>query len=231
MTRGLPGSGPTASGSGQRLHASYLLGICKHAQKHRELLALERQVTRQHSARHDLAWGCVWGARAHLPRLLHSLLGVTLHLVAGVVGDLGHWLLEDGCRLPDREGRVQVGLALQTHTSWYRSPRVLSGLSQAAEETPPRGLWGIEPVSLGHQPTPRHPQGWRRRQAQALFAVHGGAVVGLCWGCPAARTRAPPRSGTGGQCHRAPVRGPSAVADGLPSRPLQRCPHCQVWGE
>lgn len=51
-------------------------------------------------------------ARAHLPGLLHSLLGVTLHLVAGMVGDLSHWLLEDGCCLPDWEGRVQVRLSL-----------------------------------------------------------------------------------------------------------------------
>lgn len=59
--------------------------------------------------------GSEWGLHAHLPGLLHSLLGVALDLVAGMVGDLGHRLLEDGGRLPDGEGRVQVRLALWRH--------------------------------------------------------------------------------------------------------------------
>lgn len=48
----------------------------------------------------------------HLPRLVHRLLWVALHLVAGVVGDLCHRLLEDGCSLPHRQCGVQVRLAL-----------------------------------------------------------------------------------------------------------------------
>lgn len=35
----------------------------------------------------------------YLFRLVHSLLRVRLHLVVGVIGNLGDWLFEDGSRL------------------------------------------------------------------------------------------------------------------------------------
>lgn len=83
--------------------------------------------------------------RAHLPGLFHSLLGVALHLVAGVVGDLGHWLLEDGCCLPDWEGCVQVRLALWTWDgagpqSAFLSVRKLCSRASGSPAHPPAPL-------------------------------------------------------------------------------------------
>lgn len=109
------------------------------------------------------------GGRPHLPGLLHGLLRVALHLVAGVVGDLGHWLLEDGRCLPDREGRVQVGLALRRYASWRCSP-----------EAPPEALGGSlqqiflvsrdpHPWALGRPCSPHGP---------CLLTAHSGSQRG-----------------------------------------------------
>lgn len=51
-------------------------------------------------------------SQPYLPGLVHSFLGVTLHLVAGVVCDLCDGLLEDRGCLSHRQGCVQIRLAL-----------------------------------------------------------------------------------------------------------------------
>lgn len=51
-------------------------------------------------------------SQPYLPGLVHSFLGVTLHLVAGVVCDLCDRLFEDRGCLSHRQGSVQIRLAL-----------------------------------------------------------------------------------------------------------------------
>lgn len=51
-------------------------------------------------------------SQPYLPGLVHSFLGVTLHLVAGVVCDLGDRLFEDRRCLSHGQGCVQIRLAL-----------------------------------------------------------------------------------------------------------------------
>ena len=114
------------------------------------------------------------GPWAHLSRLIHGHLGVNLHFDAGVVGDLGHRMLENGSRLPDGEGGVQVGLALQRHTSWHRSPGGLGGGSSW-------GPRGAEPASLGHQHALWRPQIWPR---PCLLAGHLSCPWGVAQRAP-----------------------------------------------
>lgn len=51
--------------------------------------------------------------RANLSGLVDRFLRIRLDFVAGVVGDFGNGLLEDGRRLSHWERRVQVGFALE----------------------------------------------------------------------------------------------------------------------
>lgn len=50
---------------------------------------------------------------ADLSGLVNSFLGICLHFVVRVVGNLCHRLLKDGGGLSDGQRRVQVGFALK----------------------------------------------------------------------------------------------------------------------
>lgn len=65
-----------------------------------------------------------WSGRhkPHLPGLVHGFLRIALHLIAGVVCDLGDRLLEDGGCLSDGQGSVQVRLALKIQTEGGEKP-------------------------------------------------------------------------------------------------------------
>lgn len=107
--------------------------------------------------------GRVGGAAgtAHLPRLVHCLLRVALDLVAGVVGDLGHRLLEDGCSLPYRQSSVQVRLALGGEDSAAgrsdRGPWRVGGAREVLSQSLNGGGWAIRLGDLPPtKPNARH---------------------------------------------------------------------------
>lgn len=73
--------------------------------------------------------------RANLSGLVDRFLRIRLDFVAGVVGDFGNGLLEDGRRLSNWERCVQVGFALENTRI---SREALEGRTQQCKETEKR---------------------------------------------------------------------------------------------